>query len=183
MKKTGILVKPLKKRKASDLEMTASISNPGTSIPAPTSAASTSINLGDWIGSQILARKEDGFYYPGIIKSILAESSIQILLDSDSSTTRNYPNVLETNDILTNCSAPAIMVKIGVLVCVKAKPSDSHFTVGRVRKIRPGPPMQCLVQIENECVWISRAWIRLLQPPWFDDLEDTGGQEVSLGTV
>lgn len=174
MKKASILVKPPKKRKGIELEADYS--------RLASSGHSTSVNLKDWIGSQILAKRDDSLYYPGTIQSVLTDNSIQVSIDSDNSL-HVYPNVLETNDILTNCSAPAIMIKIGVPVCVKIKPEDHHFTVGRVRKIKPGPPMQCLVQIDNanqDCVWINRAWIRLLQPPWFDDLEDTGGQEVSL---
>lgn len=166
-KKTEIL-KPPKKRKDMQVD-----------IPIAHQKAST-VNLEDWVGSQILAKDGD-YYYPGTLQEVTPDNSVVILFDA-SQTTKVYHNIIDSNDILNNCSPPAIMIKVGVPVCVRIN-HDAHFTVGKVTQVRSGPPMQCLVQISNsveDAKLVNRALVRLLQPPWFDDLEDTGGQEVSL---
>lgn len=166
----GDIARPPKKRRSLTVQ---------AAVP-PTKSKSSTVNLCDWIDTSILAK--DGIhYYPGIIKSVPSPTSIEVLLDRHNEP-QTFCDILDNNDaILSNHSAPAIMIKQGLAVCVKSKPTDLYFSVGSVKELRQGPPMQCLVQIPDALtdeLWVSRAAIRLLQPPWYDDLVDTGGQEV-----
>lgn len=175
MKKSDsfIAIPPKKRKGVTDYELESQ------QVSMAACVKSSTVNLKDWIGYQILAKDGD-YYYPGTIHSVISPSSVEVLFDHHSTPTP-YSNILDTNDVLGNSSAPAILIKAGIHVCVKVQQS-SYFTIGRVIQVRHGPPMQCLVQVNlpsPATVWVNRALVRLLQPPWYDDLEDTGGQEVS----
>lgn len=181
MKRGSAIAKPPKKRKGSELI----VDNDFVSVPQPLrpkSATRTStVNLSDWLESPILAKDGPIHYYPGVIKSVPSSTSVEIQLDKHNEP-QTFSDVLSKNDeIISNHSAPAIMIKQGLVVCVKSKPADHYFSVGTVKELKQGPPMQCLIQVNDtyQELWVSRAAIRLMQPPWYDDLEDTGGQEVS----
>lgn len=170
----GEIAKPPKKRRDIPTD-----NNP-PQTPVMT-ARLPSLNLADWIDSPILAREGANQYHPGVIKSVPSPNSVEISLDRQSES-RTYSNILEHSDLLiSNHSAPAIMIKVGLNVCIKVRNEDSYFSLGTVKQITKGPPMQCLVQVQSihgEEIWISRAGVRLIQPPWYDDLVDTGAQEV-----
>jgi len=186
MKKGDQIAKPPKKRKileqlANEGLPTAPMSVP-LSFPSMTrpSTRSSTVNLTDWVDSAVLVKQPSNYYYPGVIHSVLTPTSVEVLLDKNGDK-QTFHDVLDRTDmVLSNHSAPAIMIKQGINVCVKCKPSDNFFTVCTVKEVKQGPPMHCYVQFsdtQNEA-WVSRAAIRLIQPPWYDDLEDTGGQEV-----
>lgn len=178
MKKTDspIAIPPKKRKGVTDFDTDVSQQPNTTAL----NYKSSTVNLKDWIGYQILA-KDGPYYYPGTIHSVASATSIEVLFDRHPTTPQLYKDILDSNDILGNSSAPAILIKTGIHVCVKVQ-QNAYFTIGRVSQIRHGPPMQCLVQTSlpnPTTVWVNRALVRLLQPPWYDDLEDTGGQEVS----
>lgn len=171
----GDIARPPKKRRDITMDHT------------PAMPTKSSVNLNDWIDSPILAKDVSGHYYPGIITGVPSVNTVDVMLDRHSQNEpRTFTNILEHTDlIVSNHSAPAIMLKVGVLVCIKSKNDDAYFSLGTVKRVEKGPPMQCLVQThsDNQELWVSRAGVRLIQPPWYDDLEDTGGQEVSLYMV
>ena len=173
----GEIAKPPKKRR--------DITSNGNSSQQPAAATSSrypSLNLADWIDSPILAKEGANQYHPGVIKSVPSHNHVEVSLDRQPQT-RTYSNILDHSDlVISNHSAPAIMIKVGLNVCIKVRNEDSYFSLGTVKQINKGPPMQCLVQLvqcESQEIWVSRAGVRLIQPPWYDDLVDTGAQEVS----
>lgn len=158
--------KPLKKRKAIELASTSSFSNikPG-------------IDLQEWIGSLVLARYGSGcsVYRPGKILSCPSSGSVRVLLDKQTDTI-TYSNVFDSLEILGNFSPAANLVSQGSTVCVKEKTDDNLFVVAKVKQLEAGPPLRFLVESENlpSDVWVNRANIRLMQPPWHDDLMEAG---------
>jgi len=164
------IAKPPKKRKGIELTQAENLTPP---------VRMSTVDLRDWIGSSILAKHDDSTYEPGVIHSAPTENSVEIIFDR-STQPETYSNILESNDILGNHSPPAIMIKVGMTVCVRARHEDQIFRVGKIIEIKHGPPMSSLVHIRNEYLWVPRANLRLLQPPWYDDLEDTTAQEVRL---
>lgn len=165
MASTNDLIKPLKKRKAIEiLEIV-----PTTSKPL--------VDLQEWIGSSVLARYGVGnvvVYRPGKITSCPSAGSVTVMLERDSEPTV-YSNILNTLDILVNHPPAAVLVTPGLAVCVKEKADSSHFVVGKVKQICVGPPLRCLIKSDSlrEQHWVNRANLRLMQPPWQDDLRET----------
>ncbi len=75
-------------------------------------------------------------------------------------------------DVISDHSPLAIMVHIGMPVCVRINPDDSVFYTGRVID-KKSQPVAYHVNLDNvtqetqePAVWVSKANIRLLQPPW-----------------
>lgn len=161
------LSKPLKKR---------TLERPLDLAPAPVSSATTnksSLDLNDWLGTSVLARYGSGntIYRPGRIHSIQSTGTVQVLLDKDTKPI-TYTNVFESLDILGNHPPSAALLIEGQMVCVKEKSDDNLFVVARIKSIDHGPPVKCLVESDNftNTVWIPRVNMRLVQPPWHDDL-------------
>lgn len=155
------LSKPFKKRKGPEIPSVATVDK------------RQPIDLKDWISISILARYGSGksVYRPGKIVAQLAPASIQVLLDKQTEPL-TYDNVFTTGDILGNHPPPALQIKEGITVCIREHPNDNLFVTGVVKTVEPGPPVRCLVESENlpSVVWVPRANVRLLQPPWHDDL-------------
>lgn len=158
------LSKPLKKRKAIKLNST---------FP---SSARPVIDLQEWIGSSILARygSGDSIYRPGKIVSCPSAGSVKVTLDKQTDSTI-YCDVITSLEILGNHSPAAVLITEGLPVCVKERPNDNLFVVGKVKEVSAGPPLKCLVESESlpTAVWVNRANIRLMQPPWHDDLRES----------
>ena len=181
MKKGDVIAKPPKKRKGVELISNNELSAVTQPLVSKIVCRANTVNLDDWLDSNILVKDGLTHYYSGIIKSVPTATSVEVVLDRNNETHIFHDVLSKTDCIISNHSAPAIMIKKGLAVCVKLRPSDNFFSVAVVREIKQGPPVQCLVQMTDTSQehWVSRASIRLIQPPWYDDLEDTGGQEVS----
>ncbi len=72
----------------------------------------------------------------------------------------------------------AMMVQIGARVCVRINKDDAQFYLGRVID-KKSQPVAYHVNLDTlprntqePAVWVSKANIRLLQPPWHEDLEE-----------
>lgn len=166
------LSKPLKKRKAVNVAST---------FPANRKPV---IDLQEWIGASILARygSGDSVYRPGKIRSCPSAGSVEVVLDKHEEP-KAYSDVLSSLDVLSNHSPAAVLVTEGLSVCVKEKPNDNLFVVGKVKEVVVGPPLKCLVESDSlpEPVWVNRANVRLMQPPWYDDIKECEtGQLVSV---
>lgn len=163
------LSKPLKKRKAVNLDSVEQ--NYGKAL----------VDLQEWIGASILARYGSGssFYRPGKIISCPSSGSVKVSLDRELEPTV-YSDVLSSPEILGNHSPAAVLVTEGLPVCVKERPDDNIFVVGKVKQVNVGPPLKCMVESESlpAAVWVNRANIRLMQPPWHDDLRECSANQM-----
>lgn len=165
---------PLKKRKAV--------------TTAPTLPnGKTAIDLQEWIGTRVLARYGSGYsiFRPGKIIACPSAGSLRVLLDKQDDPI-TFSNVFDSLEILGNYSPAANLVTTGCSVCVKEKPEDNLFVVAKVVQIDAGPPPRYSVKSENlpNDIWTNRANIRLMQPPWHDDLlEAVTNQHVSVSLL
>jgi hypothetical protein len=176
-----IIAKPPKKRKGNNFEGEA-----GQMLEMR-----PHIDLSDWKGHRVLARK-DYMYVPGVIKVIHQNSHLGVLLDADKNYTY-YNNVIETRslDILSDHSPSASMVNIGSKVCVRINTDVSVFYEGKVIEKKQQPVSYHVMICNKEAaqgtqdVWVPRAMLRLLQPPWHEDLEELLEQleSVSVSTI
>lgn len=159
------LNKPLKKRKA--VEIVSAFPNDRVAI-----------DLQEWIGSSVLARYSS-VYRPGKIVGCLTAGSVKVLLDKQTEPIV-YNEVLSTLDILGHHSPAAVLVTEGLSVCVKERQEDNVYVVSKIKQVVVGPPLKCLVESESlpEDIWVNRANIRLMQPPWYDDLRGAGQSQL-----
>lgn len=145
-----------------------------------------SINLSEWCGHRVLA-KRDKVYLPGVIKKAESSGDIWVKFDYCENEIIMFTDVLGRGkfDVISDASPSVGQVALGNRVCVRvaANNSDPHtiFVEGYVCNILTSP-VQFVVKIysnPNEEHIVKRADLRLVQPPWFDELEGLGPPVVS----
>lgn len=164
------IAKPPKKRKTIDeLEQDTSVSYVVNRQPM--------IDLHEWVNQRVLAKK-DGTFLSGVIKRIIHNRSIGVLFDGESEVT-NFLDVLDNKAcvIVGDNAPPALMISIGCNVCVRISAEKNVFYEGQVLEKKSGQPVLFRVKIVNKGmlgndVLVPRSSIRLLQPPWHEDLEE-----------
>lgn len=151
----------------------------------PRSAAATttvSIDLGEWRDSRVLALR-DSYYYPGVIRNVI-HGEIFIEFDGERNLVR-YSDVLGIGkyDVISDASPSVGQVALDAKVCIRCPTSNSHvdsmtktFFKGTVCKILT-KPNRFVVKIprednQSDSYVVKRADLRLIQPPWFDELEE-----------
>ena len=174
--------KPPKKRYGSDLEPP----EPGVPIyplaavvatPSPPLRRHT-IELSEWQGHRVLARR-DTTYHPGVIREIENNRQLGVEFDADKRLVW-YRDVLEMKsvDIVSDHSPSAITLTPGIAVCVRVNQNDNVFYPGRVVEKKTGPVSYIVAldvkppELAEASVRVLRPSLRLLQPPWFEDLEE-----------
>ncbi|GFY59924.1 protein capicua homolog [Trichonephila inaurata madagascariensis] len=134
------------------------------------------IDLKDWKGHRVLA-KYNVIYLPGVIKELKNGCDIVILFDNQS--TKCILDVLGNGryDVISDHSPSPGQVKIGTSVCVRVNQDENVFAVGEVISINPKPSFKVKLEHTSEygpigsTIWVSRANLRLLLPPWWEELD------------
>lgn len=143
------------------------------------------IALHEWIDHRVLA-KRNGVYLPGTIRK--ADSIVgNIWIELDNSPEGElilFLDVLQSGryDVISDASPSVSQVNEGTKVCVRVNSSLSDdkqtllkvFVEGVVYRILTSPVrfVVRLIGPENQEYIASRADIRLLQPPWAEELEN-----------
>lgn len=140
----------------------------------------TDIDLREWMDHRVLAKKEQ-FYYPGKIRQAGCNGEIWVEFDNFEGKMAIFTDVLCSGkyNVISDASPSLQQIHLGVRVCVRAAIDDSQtgqtvFVEGYVSKIMNSPP-RFLVKLNHsgaETV-AKRAELRLLQPPWRDELEES----------
>ncbi|XP_058805167.1 uncharacterized protein LOC131672143 isoform X2 [Phymastichus coffea] len=138
------------------------------------------LDLNEWLDHRILALRND-LYYPGVIKCA-ADDTLLVELDGSHELLK-FDGVLTNKkfDIICNASPSLKQVSVNMRVCFRRNPVSSAyskndfntFSIGIVRKILIKPTRFIVEKISNhENIIIRRADLRLLKPPWWDELEE-----------
>jgi len=147
-------------------------------------------DLSEWKGQRVLGRR-GSVYRPGSIRDLQAAGGrVAVQLDGDSEDPGGmvyYDNVLERRsaDIISDHPPPASAVDVGTVVCVRVNPDAAVFYIGRVIEKRPPPLcttymyLVALDQTSSPAVLVPRANLRLLLPPWFEDMASFVGDSAS----
>uniref|UniRef100_A0A1I7ZJA0 HMG box domain-containing protein n=1 Tax=Steinernema glaseri TaxID=37863 RepID=A0A1I7ZJA0_9BILA len=162
---------------------------PGPSSTEPAAALNTAVELNDWQGSRVLARSSDGTsYLPASIKAVTNRQDVTVQFDDG--TEETHGNVLDRgvafSDIIADQAPSTEMVKLKSIVCAKMQTEkQTRFQVGEVLSMKP--PCNFLIRLvgattPEDVLLLSRANIRLLQPPWFDELTTIPTAEQSVST-
>lgn len=135
------------------------------------------VDLNEWKGHRVLARK-GGVFLSGVIKQIAGVDSLGVQFDGEKDVVY-FENVFERRDevrVISDSSPPAAMLQYGELVCVRSSAEENEFHTGKICG-KSQQPVMYQVELSDggggqQNVWMSRANIRLLKPPWYEDLEE-----------
>ncbi|XP_067131698.1 protein capicua homolog isoform X2 [Centruroides vittatus] len=150
----------------------------------------TEIDLKEWKGHRILA-KRDGFYLPGVIKEIRSDFDVEVLFDANQGTiVINDVLGQRKYDIVSDHSPSPGQVTVGARVCVRDNSEENIFVEGVVM-VLSAKPVQYNVKLEvpskyankGETLWVSRANLRLLLPPWWEELNLSDDQPSQLPPI
>jgi len=139
-----------------------------------------SIDLSEWRDHRVLALR-DSYYFPGVIRDVVY-GEILIEFDGEKKLVR-YSDVLGARryDVIGDASPSLGQVILDTKVCIRC-PTVNHvdaskvFVKGTVCKILKNPN-RFVVKISREddqsdSYVVKRADLRLIQPPWADELEE-----------
>ncbi|XP_026669551.1 putative transcription factor capicua isoform X6 [Ceratina calcarata] len=151
---------------------------PLRSRPRP---ATVAIDLSEWRDHRVLALR-DSYYYPGVIRNVV-QGEIYIEFDGERKLMR-YTDVLGAGryDVIGDASPSVGQVTMDAKVCIRCPTSNNHvdaakvFVKGTVCKILT-KPKRFVVKIpreddQSDSYVVKRADLRLVQPPWWDELEE-----------
>lgn len=170
-----------------DLNNCLSVINSNTVSNGP-SRKHITIDLGEWRDHRILA-KQDTVYLPGVIRKASLQGEIWVELDYYEGKQVKFCNVLTTGryDVIGDASPSMRQLAIGSRICVRQEAmvdniSTAVFIEGVVCNILNNPTSY-VVRVQNhphgEEITVKRADLRLMQPPWLDELSDFNSESVN----
>ncbi|XP_060817869.1 putative transcription factor capicua isoform X3 [Bombus pascuorum] len=143
--------------------------------------ATVAIDLSEWRDHRVLALR-DSYYYPGVIRNVV-QGEIYIEFDGERKLMR-YTDILGAGryDVIGDASPSVGQVTLDAKVCIRCPTSNNHidaakvFVKGTVCKILT-KPKRFVVKIpreddQSDSYVVKRADLRLVQPPWWDELEE-----------
>ncbi|KAJ8930843.1 hypothetical protein NQ314_016260 [Rhamnusium bicolor] len=131
------------------------------------------VDLSEWCDHRVLA-KQGNWYYPGVIREANG-SNITVALDGKEEKLITYTNVFDNEcyNVIGDASPSINQITLGTRVCVRH--NQSMFVEGVVCSRLEGQPVRFVVAVIGEKsmdVTVKRAELRLLRPPWWDELEN-----------
>lgn len=140
--------------------------------------SATKVVLLEWLGCRVLARVPPGIYQPGYLKTVNQNQSVVIQLDDGREA--KYDNVIhEFNfNLVIADQAPSFseLVTPGShpLLAVRLPLENQGYIYRTAQLLNPSPenPFKFLVRVTNASYssQVARANLRLLRPPWFEDV-------------
>lgn len=138
------------------------------------------IDLKEWVDNHVLAKK-DHAYLPGVICRAGGNGEVWVKFDHYDGDAVVFTNVLNSGkyDVISDASPSAGQVTLGARVCVRKSSGDNQFPSrvyreGVVCKILSAPIrfVVRLISSESKEIIVKRSDLRLLLPPWWEELED-----------
>lgn len=139
------------------------------------------IELKEWVDNHVLAKK-DHAYLPGVICRAGGNGEVWVKFDHYDGEAVVFTNVLNSGkyDVISDASPSAGQVTLGARVCVRITTGDEQqfpsrvYLEGVVCKLLTSPVRFVVRLISSDCkeVTVKRSDLRLLLPPWWEELED-----------
>lgn len=143
------------------------------------------VDLREWLDHRVLA-KSDHVYLPGVIKQASNLNEVWIEFDRFEGKLIVFKDVLSSGkyDVIGDASPSIGQVTLGARVCVRTQDEQQSsprvFVEGVVCKILTSPT-RFVVRLINDGqdkeLIVKRADLRLLLPPWWEELEDNAMEE------
>ncbi|XP_011503785.1 PREDICTED: putative transcription factor capicua [Ceratosolen solmsi marchali] len=140
------------------------------------------IDLNEWKDHRILALRNN-HYYPGVIKHA-SEETLLIELDTEKELIK-FNNILTSRkyDVISDACPSSRQISLDTKVCFRqpnfANLSEQEkltnvFSIGIICKILVKPTRFIVEMLSNnENYIVRRADLRLIRPPWWDELEES----------
>uniref|UniRef100_A0A5S6QYM8 HMG box domain-containing protein n=1 Tax=Trichuris muris TaxID=70415 RepID=A0A5S6QYM8_TRIMR len=150
------------------------------------------LSLQDWKGTRVLAKPPDrDDYFCGCIKAVRANNALVVEFDeaAGAETLVVYQDVLGSSplDVVADQAPLPDLVKIGMVVCARRNADQPNFELAQVvgvsmmpvsfqlkfvpsAAIRHAAVRPYIPESDVVFIWVSRANIRLLRPPWYEEL-------------
>lgn len=138
------------------------------------------IDLIEWVDTHVLAKK-DNAYLPGVISQAGGNGEVWVKFGHFDSEPFIFTDVLGFGkyDVISDASPSAGQVTLGARVCVRIPTGDDHqlpprvYLEGVVCKLLTSP-VRFVVRLisEGKETVVKRSDLRLLLPPWYEELED-----------
>ena len=146
-------------------------------LPRVATPPAAHVDLNEWRCHRVLA-KTGSRYLTGVIRSGHGHSDVLVQLDGHEQPTL-YSDVTRAGkfDVVSDASPSPSQLTLGARVCLRVDdhPQLAVFVEGVICQIS-SKPIQYLVRTigQNPDVerWITRPSLRLLQPPWWEELEN-----------
>ena len=180
-----IMQPPKKRRVDCDQDpQPAAINGPSPSKISPPMAFT--FDLSEWRNHRVLAR-HGRLYLPGTITSAGASGVVSVRFDASvggdvGGRTVDYDCCGRSTDVVSDCAPSAPAVCVGSRVCVRTDADSVEFHTGWVREKRASL-FRVDVDGGSSTVWASRAHLRLLQAPWFEDEEEAEVARITSNAV
>lgn len=139
------------------------------------------IDLKEWVDNHVLAKK-DNAYLPGVISQAGRNGEVWVKFDHCDGDAVIFTNVLNSGkyDVISDASPSAGQVTLGARVCVRISVGDDLqfpsrvYLEGVVCKLQTNPIrfIVRLISSEGKEIVVKRSDLRLLLPPWWEELED-----------
>ncbi|XP_049818744.1 putative transcription factor capicua isoform X4 [Aethina tumida] len=128
------------------------------------------VDLSEWCGHRVLAKQGD-CYYPGVISKANA-SNIVVELDGKDAKSISFSNVFDKEwyNVIGDASPSVNQITTSTRVCVRH--NHNVFVEGIVCSVLEGQPVRFSVAIigGGSEIEVKRSELRLLRPPWYDEL-------------
>ncbi|XP_065578825.1 protein capicua homolog [Artemia franciscana] len=143
----------------------------------------STLNLCDWKGSRVLARR-DTLFRPAFIKDVESQSdSITVLFDDNNECTYQNVSAKRRCDIVSDSVPLVRQLGPSVPVVFRINSDINQYIEGKIEHIDVKQfHRKYLVRSElmGGQFWTSRPNLRLLEPPWWEDLENNFEQILYL---
>ncbi|XP_055715349.1 uncharacterized protein LOC129809512 isoform X7 [Phlebotomus papatasi] len=152
------------------------------------------VDLTEWRDHRVLLKHISmNIYQPGSIKAVEQPHTVVVKMDGEDGCCRKVQDVFGSNrfDIVSDACPSVSAVSVGMRVCVRSQIADSPgyvFVEGIVNDVLNNTK-QFSVQMANNAQdvrIVKRADLRLLQPPWWDELTDVmkgGSHDDAMNTM
>lgn len=149
---------------------------PATEITTMSLASEQSLDLSKWCNHRVLARQQI-IYVAGIIRSVDSLNTILVEFDWPKGTQQSYCDVLGTGrfNIISDANPSVGDISLGTrVVCSLQANHQGHiyFIEGVITQILNDTKQFVVRTIANNDLTAERAQIRLLQPPWWNELNN-----------
>ena len=133
------------------------------------------LTLAEWRGHRVLAKREK-FYYPGVIKGVYRTCDVSVQFDGHPEPFM-YANVAEPGrcDVISDAAPLSAQVTTTTRVAVRVDAEKMIFIEGVVLAVNRTAHLFKIKIFSQEGPverWYSRPAVRVIQPPWFEELEE-----------
>ncbi|MFH4981724.1 hypothetical protein AB6A40_008433 [Gnathostoma spinigerum] len=145
------------------------------------SLSETGVNLSDWKATRILAMPPDiTGYLPACIKDV--HNNRDLIVQFDSGVEHVFEDVMAQTvaypEIIADQAPSSDTINVSDVLCVKWCSEENIYRLAEVISKTSYPikfQMRLCADSSQEVLWFPRANVRLLRPPWYDELPSLCG--------